>query len=283
MNDPIADAISRAFISKSKSIHNLDGPFDFYEARPVLPAGKTREQMVAELAKTSGVSLEAAAEAYRHGLEDVRIAKSSKYQVAVYENAPNGFGEPMVHLSIKRLDREPIRDWRELQLIKNAIVGEEVEAFEIFPAESRLVDAANQYHLFCFKPGVKIPVGFDTRLVGGEDDVITGSKQRRFESPDAAMPARADIADALRDLLACVHRGGTVPAAVRNRTGILVEQIERARKRATPQTQPIEEKPPGIHCDCWDSGEACCHCESTSTNGNCDGDPEKHPCKEVQS
>jgi len=28
------------------------------------------------------------------------------------------------------------------------IVGEEHEAFEVYPAESRLVDTANQYHLW---------------------------------------------------------------------------------------------------------------------------------------
>jgi hypothetical protein len=53
-----------------------------------------------------------------------------------------------VHLSIKRFDRGPVRDWRHLQQIKNEVVGPEAEAFEIFPAESRLVDTANQYHLW---------------------------------------------------------------------------------------------------------------------------------------
>jgi hypothetical protein len=53
-------------------------------------------------------------------------------------------------LSIKRRDREVIRDWRELQAIKNAIVGPEHEGFELYPAESRLVDTANQFHLFVF-------------------------------------------------------------------------------------------------------------------------------------
>jgi hypothetical protein len=238
-HDPIRDAIRRAMISKGAALLNeqakqssddADGPFDFYEARAVLPEGKTREQMVAELAQTSGVSLEVAADAYRRGLEEVRIAKSSKYQVAVSEDCPNGFGVPMVHLSIKRLDREPIRDWRELQQIKNAIVGEEAEAIEIYPADSRLVDAANQYHLWCFRPGFKIPVGFDTRLVGSHEQSISGSKQRRFESPDALLPTRAEISDSLRDLLACVHRGGTVPSAVRNHASTLVEQIEHARQ-----------------------------------------------------
>jgi hypothetical protein len=41
----------------------------------------------------------------------------------------------MVCLSAKRVDREPLQDWRVLQEIKNALVGEECEAIELFPAE----------------------------------------------------------------------------------------------------------------------------------------------------
>lgn len=58
-------------------------------------------------------------------------------------------GLPIIHLSIKRLDQQPIRDWRDLQEIKNQLVGPECEGIELFPAESRLTDTANQYHLFC--------------------------------------------------------------------------------------------------------------------------------------
>lgn len=351
MSDPIRDAITRAIISTGDDLlkkQNADGPFDFYEARPVLPAGKTRQQMIDELAATAGVTREVAEQAYRHGLDECRIAKSSEYQVAVYEDTPNGFGEPMVHLSIKRLDREAIRDWRVLQQIKNAIVGEEAEGIELFPAETRRVDAANQYHLFCFRPGFKVPVGFDTRLVHEHDDAITGSKQRRFESPDALLPSRDQFSNVLRQLLAQIDLGGSIPAGLLNESRAMVNQVEHARqilqppqptaiqrlirtreliKQAQQQLEPVAlgesfphdnadirfttkgladiadeqlqevrdelgklinqlellDKPPGIHCDCWDNGEACCHCGSTSQNGNCDGDDGNHPCKGVRS
>lgn len=62
-------------------------------------------------------------------------------------------------LSIKRHDREPARDWRHLQQIKNEILGEEREALELFPRESRLMDTSNQYHLWAFPKGVEIPIG----------------------------------------------------------------------------------------------------------------------------
>ena len=52
-----------------------------------------------------------------------------------------------------------------MQRIKNELCGTETEAVEIYPAESRLADTANQYHLWCVEPGVHFPFGFnDGRL-----------------------------------------------------------------------------------------------------------------------
>jgi hypothetical protein len=110
-------------------------------------------------------------------LEMKRLAQdeiflNDTYQVNVRRcDTPIG---PMLHLSIKRRDREVIRDWRELQEIKNQIVGPEHEGVELFPAESRLVDTANQYHLWVFAATVDeaaFPFGFTERLVSGESDL----------------------------------------------------------------------------------------------------------------
>jgi hypothetical protein len=56
-------------------------------------------------------------------------------------------------LAIKRTDRQPIRSWRVLQDIKNEIAGRERIAVEIYPAESRVIDTANIYHLWVFEEG----------------------------------------------------------------------------------------------------------------------------------
>lgn len=55
---------------------------------------------------------------------------------------------PMVHLSIRRNDRRPVTDWRDVQRIKNDLCGPECEGAQLFPAESRLVDTSNQFHLY---------------------------------------------------------------------------------------------------------------------------------------
>ena len=107
---------------------------------------------------------------------------NNKYSVHVRKSSPDdvkvGFytglesATPLMgitHLSIKTHDKEPISDWRDMQTIKNELIGKEYEAVELYPAESRLVDTANQYHLWVMeKPldeGGYFPFGFHDRLV----------------------------------------------------------------------------------------------------------------------
>ncbi len=76
---------------------------------------------------------------------------NDQYQVMVDRRPHHGFAGFIIwHLSIKRLDREPIHDWRDLQEIKKRLCGADVEAIELYPNEARVVDTANQYHLFAF-------------------------------------------------------------------------------------------------------------------------------------
>jgi len=70
--------------------------------------------------------------------------------------------QSVVHLSIKTHDRSTIIPWQHKQWIKNDICGEELEAVELFPAESRMVNTANQYHLWVME---KVPVGWECERV----------------------------------------------------------------------------------------------------------------------
>ncbi len=56
-------------------------------------------------------------------------------------------------LAIKRSDKDTIRSWRILQDIKNALVGEDATAVEIYPKETEVTDTANMYHLWVFVKG----------------------------------------------------------------------------------------------------------------------------------
>ena len=90
-----------------------------------------------------------------------------------------------LHLSIRHNDRRPVRDWRQFQRIKNELAGDEREALEIYPAETRLIDEANSYHLWVMPKGEKVPVGWDVGRVTMTADEASqaGARQR-----DTLMP-----------------------------------------------------------------------------------------------
>jgi hypothetical protein len=73
----------------------------------------------------------------------VTMYKSDTYSVSLTE-----FADGIKKLSILRKDRQPIRDWSEIQKIKNEILGEETYAIEVFPPKSELINRYNCYHLF---------------------------------------------------------------------------------------------------------------------------------------
>jgi hypothetical protein len=111
---------------------------------------------------------------------------NDRYQVNA-QTLQASFGEftgDVLWCSIKRRDKSSAHDWRDLQSIKNLIVGPKHEGFEIHPAESRLVESANPYHVFVLL-GVKVrlPAGFRTREVTGADQAASvGARQSDFHS-----------------------------------------------------------------------------------------------------
>ena len=97
------------------------------------------------------------------------------YQVNIDRSHPH-----FIWLSIKRRDKTPVTDWRQKQTIKNELVGEEHEAVELYPAESRLVDTSNQYHLWAAKnKDFRFPLGFPERAV--EEEPGGNAVQRSFD------------------------------------------------------------------------------------------------------
>jgi len=130
----------------------------------------------AAVARATGQPL-AAVQAAVGDAQDVELWANSIYQVAVRRGPDSA-----VHLSIKRTDNAPVRDWRDLQRIKDELIGPECEAMELYPARSRLVDSANQFHLWGFSdPSFRFPVGFTERLVADDDPQGPGM-QRPFET-----------------------------------------------------------------------------------------------------
>ena len=93
----------------------------------------------------------------------------------------------LVHVSIKLIDKSPIHDWRHLQEIKNRLIGPEFEAVELYPAEARTVDTANQYHLWAFgDPAALRSIGFNQGRNVSYADGVGGARQRGKDAPRAA-------------------------------------------------------------------------------------------------
>ena len=111
-------------------------------------------------------------EMFQNNILNAECYMNDKYQVNVYRNEKADFmvlhenlKGKMTYLSIKRLDKQSIHDWRELMDIKNTLTSPEQEAVELYPAEWRRVDTANQYHLFVFPKGFAPAFGYMERLV----------------------------------------------------------------------------------------------------------------------
>lgn len=123
------------------------------------------------------------------GMRRAKLYLSDQYQVAIDKAPMHGFKGALIwHLSIKRIDKEPIMDWRDLQAIKTQLCGAEAEAIQLFPAESRKVDTSNQYHLWVFMRSgeqrlPRLPIGWTTAMVLNE--AATGkAKQRAMDSEE---------------------------------------------------------------------------------------------------
>jgi hypothetical protein len=103
----------------------------FERAKPVL------EDFTAFMNRqiSRGVPPQTAAAAYDRLISE-EIWKNDEYQVNINKNSEHRFSDDTVvwHLSIKRIDKKPIHDWRDLQAIKTALVGPEFEAIELYPA-----------------------------------------------------------------------------------------------------------------------------------------------------
>lgn len=121
--------------------------------------------------------------------DQCEVFVNSRYQVAKHDDGDT------IHLSIKRLDLQPLQDWRELQRIKNELLGEEIEAVQLHPAESRLLDMCDQIHLWAIKQG-RFLFGFTERIVS-EGAILPGQTQRPFEKKPADLQRMEDMVSVL--------------------------------------------------------------------------------------
>jgi hypothetical protein len=114
--------------------------------------------------------------------EHPEVWENDIYQVTVRRWSSDpvfGMRSGMIQIGINSHDGTARHDWRDFQGIKNQIAGPECEAFELYPAESRLLDPSNYYTLWCF-PGLRrIKIGINEgRRVLDSDEAM--APQRGF-------------------------------------------------------------------------------------------------------
>lgn len=99
-------------------------------------------------------------------------------------------GRGALHLSFHRHDRGAVRDWRHFQAIKNEVAGPERTAIEIFPPESQLVDAANEYHLWVLPPDFPLPFVMPDKnvMTQKEGEAILGKSKARQRPWQPGLP-----------------------------------------------------------------------------------------------
>lgn len=188
------------------------GPYDFVHT------GEEYEQWAADRDKV--------------GPAGGQIWKSTAYQAIVTDIGDTGW----TWLSIKKLGKGTIRKWRELQRIKTALVGPDRDAVELFPAEWRHVDSANQYHLWVLPEGSNFPFGFGERAVvyGDEDAEVLRQRMRdagfaesTIEQTGMAVQSEFDpearVADLLVMAMGCLREAGIPEKVVEDVRDRIVE------------------------------------------------------------
>lgn len=135
---------------------------------------------------------------YRNGqpvdLGDEEQWANDQYVVHLRHMKSLGEAPEAIHLSIRNQDRGTRHDWRDFQRIKNQLAGPEYEGVELYPAESKKIDTANQYHLFCFP--FPLGIGWKERMVTNRDVTTAqepGANQRNNEPIDGPLNTLEEI------------------------------------------------------------------------------------------
>lgn len=168
---------------------------------PWTPFVDVTEQLSSPLARQMGIDdpkvLLKVQELLGTGNEGTRVFQNSRYFVHRTPSDEGGYT-----LSIRNIQNDARHDWREFQRIKNELCGPEREAIELYPDERRLVDTSNQYYVYVLPEGMRVPVGFNDRLVlkPRPANDTSGTNQRPWEQgtePADALNAPSDAIDKL--------------------------------------------------------------------------------------
>ena len=154
-----------------------------YEENQMIPHWTWQQVVQASKEKGVPVTKAQAKKFIREKLINEEAWSNDIYNVSVNRGMNKAFDLEITELSITRHDKQAIHDWRHFQLIKNDVLGENVEAIELYPNEERLMDTANTYWLYAFPVDVIFPLGFTgfRNVSSPEQASRHGATQRAWE------------------------------------------------------------------------------------------------------
>lgn len=84
------------------------------------------------------------------------------YSVQVFDVA-TAIG-PVQHLIVRATDGKGEPPWRDMQRIKDELIGTEAEAVQVYPRQADITDQANCYHLWVLPPAWPLPFGLHREM-----------------------------------------------------------------------------------------------------------------------
>jgi len=90
-----------------------------------------------------------------------KVVQNDFYLVQLYAFFARSLSNiaPMWQLVVRRIDGGMSFPWRDLQRIKDELVGAERVAVQVHPPANEVVDQANLAHLWVYPVGVSLPFG----------------------------------------------------------------------------------------------------------------------------
>ncbi len=120
------------------------------------PLKYIRNEGIKQYDVAPGQTMNTATEIWLNNLYQINV---SRFTVGNFINSG-----AFTRLGIMRLDQSAAHDFRDYQQIKNDVCGEDWEAIELYPSESRLVDPSNYFLLWAFPPNT-LNIGMSERNV----------------------------------------------------------------------------------------------------------------------
>ena len=170
------------------------------------------------------------------------IFMNDRYQVNV-QRVRTPFGDEtgdMFWLSIKRRDRTMVHDWRDLQQIKNMIVGDEHEGFEVYPRSRGWWTLPTSTTFGC---SLNPRCGYRWAICTGR--CWTAARQRRSVHGGAASARRRSVPPTREEDLLAAIAGGAKPLPG-SELGVLGIHGVGARRGLVDSTQNFEDSMSGM-------------------------------------